>query len=147
MANNRDKSKLCKRLSLYKAKIVVLTSLLMLTMLGLFIGCSNSITNRETEESPYMQMQSMEREQFWFVELYEHIPQSRPDILEEYLRMQGDNLDLEELANFIAEHLGNYRIFYDCDEPEDFEISLHGKIKDKTVIKLSVVGSPIEISL
>ena len=116
----------------------VLISFLILTTLGVVIGCSNLITKAETDNSSMMQTQSISSDIYWFVESFD-TGNSRSDpgqLLLQYLEEQGDNLCIEALELFIIENIGNLEIVIDQEEAEETEMMLTGRIKETTSIKL-----------
>ena len=135
MAKDTKKPKHIKVFIFSTAKVVV-AFLLMLTLSGLILGCSKSITNTEKDES-YLPTQSMIKEElFWFIELYNPFVSTDPDILKDYIDIQASSLDLYDLKGFVEEYIGDLTVYFERSEAEDYETSIFVQIKDTTVIKL-----------
>ena len=115
-----------------------LTSLLILVMTGLLIGCSSPVTNVDTFDSPMVQMQSVSDDIYWFVEKHDN-GNTRSDpmqILLQYLKDQGNDLDIDELEQFIIENIGDLEIIIDRDEAHEKDIALNSSGKEITTINL-----------
>ena len=125
----KEKSKLFKVSKFDFVTAMVMTSLMILMMFGLVIGCSNQITKGTTEETPNFQTQIVGVEQFWVVEFYGK--QNEAKMLEEYLMVNNQKVNDWELAKFIESSIGSLHKFSDMGDAEDF-------LKIKGVVKQTV---------
>ena len=121
-----------------KVKTMVLITMLLLALTALVVGCQNPVTMTEPTDLSNTLRQIQMNDLFWFVESYNR-PSSeilRDNLLQQYLREHGENLDLEALAVFIIENIGNLRIIYDEREANNFLNTVRDTAKEEIVIEL-----------